>query len=456
MFLTIRTLFLIALALPVAAQNVRISWIGQACFYIQTEGGPVVVADPPAANLGYALPATPAEAVTISHNHTDHNNSAGVRGTPTVVDGRTATARSEMTVAGIPFVLIPGFHDATNGSARGANTIIQWTQSGLRFAHFGDYGQAALTDAQLADLRDLDVLMVPAGGLFTIDNTQVATLVNQLRPKIAILMHYRTGLGGPGQLPTSPAVASPFPNVRYMPSNVTISRATVPTSPEVWVMEPVADTSVVNAASFISGAPVSRSALATAFGTFTGSATQAFSSFPLPRKLGETEIVIGNEAVPLTYASPTQINFQVPARLTPGQNAYEVRVGGQRVARGTITTVDRSPGVFVAVDADGRLNRVRRGGSLTIYATGAGDTSPAVTDGEIAPTSPPARSTAEPGVFFNGRRAVVSFSGLAPGFAGLWQINVQVPAETPVSNDVVIQVLFEQNLVSNSLKIAVE
>jgi uncharacterized protein (TIGR03437 family) len=456
MFQTIRTLFLIVLAFPAAAQNVRVSWIGQACFYIQTEGGSTVVVDPPAANVGYALPSTPADVVTVSHNHTDHNNSAGVRGTPTLVDGRPTTARTEMTAAGMPFVLVPGFHDNTNGSTRGQNTIVRWIQSGMRFAHFGDYGQSSLTDAQLADLRDLDVIMVPAGGFFTIEGAETAQLINQLRPKIAILMHFRTAIGGPAQLSGPPAVANAFPNIRYMPSNVTVSRTTLPASTEVWLMEPVADTSVVNAASFIPGAPVSRSALATAFGTFTGSATQAFSSFPLPRRLGETEIVIGNEAVPLTYASPTQINFQIPARLTPGQNVYEVRVAGQRVGRGTITTVDRSPGVFVAVDADGRLNRVRRGGSLTIYATGAGETSPAVADGATAPGSPPARTTAEPAVFFNGRRAVVAFTGLAPGFAGLWQINVQVPSETPVGNDVVVQVLFEQNLVSNSLKIAVE
>jgi uncharacterized protein (TIGR03437 family) len=220
-------------------------------------------------------------------------------------------------------------------------------------------------------------------------------------------------------------------------------------------MEPAADTNVVNAASFIPGAPVSRLGLATAFGTFTGSATQTFSSFPLPKKLGETEIVIGNEAVPLIYASPTQINFQVPSRLTPGQNAYEVRVGGQRVGRGSITTVDRSPGVFVAVDGDGRLNRVRRGGTLTIYATGAGDTTPSVADGATAPSEPLARTTSEPGVFFNGRRAVVTFSGLAPGYAGLWQVNVQVPSETP-AGEAVLQVLFEQNLVSNSVRLTVE
>ena len=117
--------FLVFLVSAASAQNVRITWVGQDCFYFQTEGGPTVAADPPAASVGYTLPAMPADVVTISHNHTDHNNSAGVRGTFAMVDGRPTTERTEMTAAGMPFLMIPGFHDNTNGAARGPNTIIR-------------------------------------------------------------------------------------------------------------------------------------------------------------------------------------------------------------------------------------------------------------------------------------------------------------------------------------------
>ncbi|MCU1324814.1 MAG: Zn-dependent hydrolase of the beta-lactamase fold-like protein [Bryobacterales bacterium] len=67
--------------------------------------------------------------MTISHNHTDHNFSQGVKGTFTLVDGRPVTARTEVTAAGLAFVQIPGFHDNTNGSARGPNTLVRWTQA---------------------------------------------------------------------------------------------------------------------------------------------------------------------------------------------------------------------------------------------------------------------------------------------------------------------------------------
>src|ERR1044071_9403692 len=159
------TAMLAITAATAAGQNVRITWIGQACFYVQSDGGPLVVVDPPAPNIGYALPPAAADAVTASPTHGAHNNSGGVRGNFTLVDGRTAAQRTEMTAAGLPFVLIPGFHDNTNGSARGPNALIRWTQGGLRFVHLGDLGQEQLTDAQKADLADIDVLFIPAGGV---------------------------------------------------------------------------------------------------------------------------------------------------------------------------------------------------------------------------------------------------------------------------------------------------
>ena len=450
------SLLILLFAATASAQNVRITWIGQACFYIQTEGGPTVVVDPPVASVGYALPATPADVVTISHNHTDHNNSAGVRGTFTLVDGRPTTQRAEVTAAGLPFVLVPGFHDNTNGSTRGQNTIVRWTQGGLRFAQFGDFGQDSLSEAQLADLRDLDVIMVPAGGFFTIDNRQTATLIEQLKPRIAILMHFRTALGGPAQLATFPAVTSAFPQIRYKPATVTLTRATLAASTEVWVMEPAADAAVVSPAGFVAGAPMAPGALASAFGNFTGSATASSLTVPLPRQLGDTEVLIGSDAVPLLYASPGQINFQVPARLAPGQSVFEVRVGGQRVGRGTITTVAQSPALFAVVDAEGRLGRGRRGGLITIYGSGQGGVTPAVADGAASPSNPLARTQDDPAVFIGGRRATVSFSGLAPGYIGLWQINAQVSQDAPLGSNNDLFVLFDTNLISNAINIAVE
>src|SRR5436305_11567754 len=120
--------FFLAAASSLLAQdlNVSIAWVGQSCFVIRAEGGPTVVTDPPAPSIGYPLPPLTADAVFITHNHTDHNNSAGVGGKFTLVDGRPVTARQEITAAGLKFILIPGFHDNQNGTVRGPNTLIVW------------------------------------------------------------------------------------------------------------------------------------------------------------------------------------------------------------------------------------------------------------------------------------------------------------------------------------------
>src|SRR5438552_15276585 len=106
--------FLALMGLSCAAEaqdpNLTITWIGQSCFVMRTDGGPTVITDPPAASVGYTLPRLAADAVTITHNHTDHNNAVAVGGTFTLIDGRGVTARRELTAAGLAFTLIPGFH----------------------------------------------------------------------------------------------------------------------------------------------------------------------------------------------------------------------------------------------------------------------------------------------------------------------------------------------------------
>ncbi len=446
---------LLAWALCAAAQNVRVTFVGQSCFVVQTlDGGPVVVTDPPSLSTGYPMPTLPADVITISHNHSDHNYTAGIAGTPTLVDGRTLTARQEVSAAGMPFVLLPGFHDNQRGAQRGANAIIRWTQAGVKFAHLGDHGQEQLTAEQAAELKGLDVVIVPAGGFYTIDAARAAALIAELKPRVAILMHFRTALGGPAQLAAFPAVTFPFPEFRYQPASVVVSRSALPQTTEVWLMEPAAPVAAVSAAGFSAGVPAAPGSLAALFGEFTGSRTQAAASVPLPRRLGETEVLIGGAAAPLLYVSPTQINLQIPGKTETAQHVVEVRVGGQRVARGTVTVIPVAPGVFAAAGLDGRWNTARAGQTLTIYATGQGDVAPVVDDGAPAPAQPPAVTLTRPDVFIGYRNAPVLFSGLAPGWIGLWQLNVAVPPDVPAGK--AIPVVVNQGITSNVLYLTVE
>lgn len=453
-----RILVSLLFAAGLSAQGVRITFIGQSCFVIETgEGKPVVITDPPAASVGYALPAIEADVVTVSHNHTDHNNTAGVRGNFTIVDGRPATTRREMTAAGMNFLLLPGFHDNQNGAARGANTIIRWTQGGLSIAHLGDFGQDRLSEEQAAGLQQLDVLFVPAGGFFTIDAAAAARLIDELKPKVAILMHYRTAFGGPTQLSLLPATTAPFPNIRYKPARVSLTRQTLPAGTEVWVMQPRSDAVAVNTAGYTPGAPLAPGSWASLFGQFPGVTAAEANEVPLPRRLGAAEVLVGGVAAPLYYVSPTQINFQVPVRQAAGQPLVEVRVNGQSVARAPLTVAPRAPALFGIANQDGKLNGpstpARRGEIIQIFGAGQGVTTPEVMEGDPSPGSPFAVTGEAPQVYIQGRSAPVVFHGLTPGAVGLWQVNARVPEDAPLDPGVPVVVLL--GLASNELPLAI-
>jgi len=436
-----------------SSPNVRLTWIGQSGFLIQSEGGPAIISDPPSNNLGFLFPATPADVVTVSHTHGDHANTAAVQGTPTLVDGRNVTERREVMAAGMTFVVVPGFHDV-QGNTR--NSIVKWTQGDMRFAQCGDYGQAALTEAQLEDLRDLDVAFISVSHPNLVP-AQAKAFIEQLRPRIAILCHFRTPLGGAAVTLTFKDVTAPFTNLVYKPNNVTLQKDRLPATPEVWVMEPSANAVTVNSASYGGGVPVAPGSLASLFGNFTSAGTATGLSFPLPTMLGNVEVVVGGQATPLLYVSPTQINFQVPGRLeTPGQALAEVKVSGTTVARAQVTTLSGAPGVFVATDRDYRLNAAgtpaRRGEPIIIWATGHGELSDTPGDGQPAP-APPLTTKAQPRVTIGGVEAEVLFSGLTPGLAGVWQINAVVPSDAPVGASVPL--VITQGLTGNTLPIAV-
>jgi uncharacterized protein (TIGR03437 family) len=453
--------FLICLALFVFAASAQdgdlsITWIGQSCFVVRTSGGPTVITDPPAPSVGYALGNLTADAVTITHNHTDHNNAAGIAGQFTLVDGRPVTTRQQMNAAGTTFTLIPGFHDNQNGEQRGPNTIIRWSQAGLNIVHLGDLGQDQLTDAQLADLQGIDILFLPAGGFFTVTPERAAAYASQLKARITILMHYRTALGGPAQLGTLPAIGAPFGQVIYKPSSVVVHRDALPANNEVWAMQPASNATAVNAATFAEAQPVAAGSIAAIFGVFAGSQTGQAGAYPLPRKIGETEVFVDGQAAPLYFVSPGQVNVQLPAAQAIGPVVAEVRVGGNPVGRAPVNVVSLAPGLFAAANPDGRANSAdapaHPGETLAVYGTGFGPTTPAISDGAAAPASP-LLTGAPPNVFLEGRQLVVQFAGLAPGLAGVWQINVVLPNDAPTGPQLSLTMV--SGVPSNKLPVAI-
>jgi L-ascorbate metabolism protein UlaG (beta-lactamase superfamily) len=167
----------------------KIRWNGHSSFTITADDGTIIVTDPyqPGAfggGIGYQQITDRPNIVTISHDHDDHNYTAGFKGAFDVVTGAK-------TVKGIAFRAVDVFHDANGGKERGKNRIFVFTVSGVTICHCGDLGHP-LNDAQAKQIGKVDVLLLPVGGFYTIDHLQATDVVNKLKPAIVIPMHFKT------------------------------------------------------------------------------------------------------------------------------------------------------------------------------------------------------------------------------------------------------------------------
>lgn len=168
----------------------RIRWHGHACFEI---GGSVTVVTDPhdGKSLGISPPDAKADLVLVSHDHFDHNCVDVVKGKETCI-----ISKPVMTVEkGVRVEGITADHDSSGGSKRGKVTLYKFELDGTTFCHLGDLGHK-LDDEAIERLGQLDFLFIPVGDVFTIGPSQAKELVEALRPRVAVPMHYRVpGLG---------------------------------------------------------------------------------------------------------------------------------------------------------------------------------------------------------------------------------------------------------------------
>lgn len=166
----------------------KIKWLGHAAFLITSDSGVRVITDPYSrgGGINYGPIQEPADVVTVSHKHPDHDNTGAVRGRPVVVDTPGTKA-----VKGIEFTGVPCYHDGAKGAQRGANIIFCFTMDGVRVCHLGDLGHE-LDAGQVRDIGPVDVLLVPVGGLYTIDSRQAAAVTAALGPRVVVPMHVKT------------------------------------------------------------------------------------------------------------------------------------------------------------------------------------------------------------------------------------------------------------------------
>ena len=179
-------------------------------------------------------------------------------------------------------------------------------------------------------------------------------------------------------------------------------------------------------------------ALVAVYGTGLAASTVSAASLPLPTTLGGAVVNVGGIAAPILYASPTQINTQVPFQVPAGSSTVNVTVNGAVVGSTSVTVSAIAPGLFLlqqgaaaVVNQNGSVNSqsspAAAGSTVAAFLTGLGAVNPSVATGAAAPASPLSVVSATVTATIGNVAAPVQFAGLAPGFAGLYQVNIQVP-----------------------------
>ncbi|VTS02903.1 Putative Zn-dependent hydrolase of beta-lactamase fold protein OS=Clostridium sp. BNL1100 GN=Clo1100_3002 PE=4 SV=1: Lactamase_B_3 [Gemmata massiliana] len=185
-------------------QAIKIRWFGQSFFQIESAEGRKIAIDP------HAIPAfgrqsTTAEFILISHSHDDHalidmvekekkedqfKEGDILRGVVEPKPGKQEWKTIDEKRGSIRVRTVATYHDTMNGMQRGKNSIWVIEMNGLVICHLGDLGHE-LSPEQVKAIGKVDVLMVPVGGIYTINGEQAQNVMKQLKPRLYTLpMHY--------------------------------------------------------------------------------------------------------------------------------------------------------------------------------------------------------------------------------------------------------------------------
>lgn len=162
-----------------------ISWFGQSCFRIEAKEGSILI-DPFSKDLGLKPPKIKDDMILVTHDHYDHSNLEDAGPEAFVVKMPGEYEKNGIAVRGIP-----SFHDKSQGTERGPNSIYVIKAEDMTLCHLGDLGQDKLDDNQIEEIGDVDILMIPVGGSYTMNYKEAVEVISQIEPKIVIPMHYK-------------------------------------------------------------------------------------------------------------------------------------------------------------------------------------------------------------------------------------------------------------------------
>lgn len=212
----------------------KIKFLGHAAFLITSDKGVRIITDPyrPGCfdgGIKYEPITEKANIVSISHEHDDHNETK-IAGGPSFVRGA-----GEKEVEGIKIKGVQVHHDESGGKERGVNTIYNMLIDDLNVVHLGDLGHT-LSDHDAKEIGKVDILMIPVGGYFTIGPKNAETVINLLKPKVIIPMHFKTDKCG---FPIAPVEDfTKGKDIKKIDGELEISKQNLPPQAMIYVLAP--------------------------------------------------------------------------------------------------------------------------------------------------------------------------------------------------------------------------
>ena len=241
LLLRISVLLAVLIAPPAvfAQRDVTVRWYGHAFFAVTSAEGITIVTDP-FGKIGYSMPALDADVVTVSHGNGAHTNPSLVKGKPKIIRGLETGGKHWAWVnfqrKDVRIRAFPAYHDKVKGKERGLNSIFLLEVSGIRIVHMSDIGHIP-PELTLKSLEKVDVLLIPVGGLYSIDASEASRIVDRLKPAVVIPIHYKTKATASWPIATEEAVVKDKQRVKQVGSTISLRREGLPKATEIWVMD---------------------------------------------------------------------------------------------------------------------------------------------------------------------------------------------------------------------------
>ena len=212
----------------------KLKYLAHSSFLLSSDSGIRIVTDPYniSADFRHKPVNEPADIVTVSHEHGDHNAVSTVPGSPEVINVGGTTQSKGITIKGVAT-----YHDESEGKQRGKNIVFCFSIDGINVCHMGDLGHV-LDSTQIKELGNLDVLLIPVGGFFTIDAAAATKICDDLKPRIIVPMHYKTQEKDMPIAGVEDFIAGKKNVEQMAKSEVQIEKSTLPDSTTIYVLNP--------------------------------------------------------------------------------------------------------------------------------------------------------------------------------------------------------------------------